>query len=780
MPTDYDVSIIVDHPIFAGKAMITKRRGTNLILEISDKNIFDECLRAGSLSVDDRMIIPMKIYVAFSDPEDNEIDADIWYGGEMHQYPANIMSFVDNLEHQIFQYKWNSQAWIEQLQSTAPQNQAGCNQNRSHFGRSTSINNQRHYLRVTAMLNTIGAIRKKKYRIDEREFDLHLNQNLKTIVYNHLSKLQPARPIPTAKPLHQQTIVKVKKEDCLIAYERLAREGKRPVLLNMANQTNPGSGYRKGDGAQEENLFRRLDYFRSLDIGLDHITDDIRSERCYCTSTGDLDSRNFNPQEMYPMDEYGAIYTSGLTVFRQSEDTGYAFMEKPLTNVCSVAMAAYREPKLDGNLLSNKYAVGMRKKIENIFAIAHHHNHDCLVLSAFGCGAFRNPPDHVAKIFQSVIEQYAEFFELIVFAIIDDHNTGHSLNPEGNFLPFQRLLDRSVVKATVPSDQPNTVFGPYRFLGDGLGVSDVFICDLLPCQFGAHCKKMYSSDHVKEYSHPPWCAKTFSNEKCTQTNDSVHLLSFIHGNPCEHGVKCRMIDDKNHAQEFDHPSFCPDGGARQDTTDDHEKTYRHLPLCEKSHNCLTFQKKVKDHCEAYRHCTLRCKHGRFCANFHNRTHIAEYDHPFPRPCPWTPYNCKLHDMLTQTRDSRTLPEEVHRHCLNYAHVCRYGRDCHDQTQLHWEKSIHVPRRPCPFGDECNKLLQVDHLNSFTHTHQKTHDIRRCYRYADKCYARFDPNHIARYRHGMTFGDSGVICYINLHENINFVQNQKENIERVNR
>ncbi|CAF4515023.1 unnamed protein product, partial [Didymodactylos carnosus] len=132
----------------------------------------------------------------------------------------------------------------------------------------------------------------------------------------------------------------------------------------MANATRPGGGYRKGDGAQEENLFRRSDYFRSLDVGLDEIQEES-CERSHCTSQCDLDSY-FDSQKMYPMDEYGAIYTS--------------------------AMAAYRDPMLNGTMLAPKYAVGMRKKIENIFAIAYHHKHDYLVLSALGCGAFRNPP----------------------------------------------------------------------------------------------------------------------------------------------------------------------------------------------------------------------------------------------------------------------------------------------------------------------------------------------------------------------------------------------------
>ncbi|CAF4737279.1 unnamed protein product, partial [Rotaria sp. Silwood2] len=111
-------------------------------------------------------------------------------------------------------------------------------------------------------------------------------------------------------------------------------------------------------------------------------------------------------------------------------------MEKPLEGVYSLAMAAYRNPKLDGNMLSPKYAVEMRKKIENIFSIAYKHKHDCLILSALGCGAFRNPSDHIAKLFRSVIQQYAGFIETIIFAIINDHNSGQKHNQQGNFKSF--------------------------------------------------------------------------------------------------------------------------------------------------------------------------------------------------------------------------------------------------------------------------------------------------------------------------------------------------------
>lgn len=71
--------------------------------------------------------------------------------------------------------------------------------------------------------------------------------------------------------------------------------------------------------------------------------------------------------------------------------------------------------------------------------------HDAIVLSAFGCGAYRNPPSIMAQLFYEVIStEYAgggvnlpKTYRHISFAIIDDHNSNKEHNPEGNFLPFQ-------------------------------------------------------------------------------------------------------------------------------------------------------------------------------------------------------------------------------------------------------------------------------------------------------------------------------------------------------
>lgn len=67
-----------------------------------------------------------------------------------------------------------------------------------------------------------------------------------------------------------------------------------------------------------------------------------------------------------------------------------------------------------------------------------YYGHNSLVLSALGCGAFRNPPRHVARLFKEVLseEEFVSRYRHISFAIIDDHNA----RGEGNYRPFSEVF----------------------------------------------------------------------------------------------------------------------------------------------------------------------------------------------------------------------------------------------------------------------------------------------------------------------------------------------------
>ncbi|CAF0936839.1 unnamed protein product [Rotaria sordida] len=250
IPESYNIDTIVNHKTFNNKAKIIKYRGENLILEISDKNIFDYYVRIGALRINDSTSLIMENYTPFSDPEEREIDSYTWYESEMFRYKPDIIQFVRNPDHEIFHFKWNSHLWLEQFKRFSSHDQSASKHVNARNFKNISPDVIRHQLQVTVMLNTIATIRKKSYIIGNRTIELNLEKNLQTIIYNHQSKLQRGGPTPLKETPYKKTEIKVINEDCLVIYERLVLEGKKPMLLNMANATSPGGGYRKGDGAQ--------------------------------------------------------------------------------------------------------------------------------------------------------------------------------------------------------------------------------------------------------------------------------------------------------------------------------------------------------------------------------------------------------------------------------------------------------------------------------------------------------------------------------------------------
>ena len=151
------------------------------------------------------------------------------------------------------------------------------------------------------------------------------------------------------------------------------------AVLNMANASKPGGGYRSGAGAQEENLHRRTDLWRFL-------------------------HRSF-----YPLKQGTALVSKDVTVFRGVESEGYPFLEEPF-QIDVISCAATCHPKLRRGpfrrwqLVPHEYAV-MKAKAEAILTAAQHAGSEALVLCAFGGGVLGNPPADVANIFRDLIAQ---------------------------------------------------------------------------------------------------------------------------------------------------------------------------------------------------------------------------------------------------------------------------------------------------------------------------------------------------------------------------------------
>jgi uncharacterized protein (TIGR02452 family) len=223
--------------------------------------------------------------------------------------------------------------------------------------------------------------------------------------------------IGSSKP--RATRVFARRGDCLAVCAQLVRDGTfdaRPLVLNMASPRRPGGGYMNGAGAQEENVFRRSNYSEVL------------------------------TPDFYRLQPCEGVYSPGVHVFRGPEDAGYPFI--PVETYAFVAVAARANPPVrtvatSGEIvLTQEAEEDTEMRVRTIFEIAARHGHEHLLLSAFGCGAFRNPPRHMARIFQRVLREprYAGAFRTVVFAIIDDHNAGKVDRTMGNFASFASVF----------------------------------------------------------------------------------------------------------------------------------------------------------------------------------------------------------------------------------------------------------------------------------------------------------------------------------------------------
>ena len=135
----------------------------------------------------------------------------------------------------------------------------------------------------------------------------------------------------------------------------------------------------------------------------------------------------------YPLPEFGGLYSTDVFVLRGPQDEGYEFLpEKDIFTVDVITVAAYNQPdckadpKMPGGLrLDKEYENGTMRKISMILRMAKYHGVQHLVLCAFGCGAFRNPPDHIARLYKRALSlpMFNGAFRHVCFAIIEDHNS---------------------------------------------------------------------------------------------------------------------------------------------------------------------------------------------------------------------------------------------------------------------------------------------------------------------------------------------------------------------
>lgn len=228
--------------------------------------------------------------------------------------------------------------------------------------------------------------------------------------------------------------------DCVDVARQLLADGYNPAILNLASAGRPGGGYDMGYGAQEESLCQSS----NLSLSLYQFAD---PRRLKCVRDCGVPHRQIG----YPLDtNYGGIYTPNVTFFRNNKRKYFTIKDEPFQcDVITVAALSFNGRNDFSRAIELMYKAAdggftpagtevMRNKIRTIFRMGVEHGKDALVLGAFGCGAYRLPPDAVATLFRQVMEEQelSGKFRLLVFAILENSRKPNGAN--GKYAAFYR------------------------------------------------------------------------------------------------------------------------------------------------------------------------------------------------------------------------------------------------------------------------------------------------------------------------------------------------------
>ncbi len=250
------------------------------------------------------------------------------------------------------------------------------------------------------------------------------------------------------KPFQNTTINVICKDYLAAAYEQV-QKGNRVLVINFASPHCPGGGFLEGYNGQEENLCYRTEL-----AGFMHLQAEIIEDGLWKKPEVRKELMEDHPEKLlYPLCPIatregfelkipeGAVLIPDVTVFRADPDNFYELLDVPFkVDVLSIA-APDCPPLIHLGTEKVDYArEDDRRKIKSQILtqllIASKGNYEVIVMGAFGCGAFKNPPRAVAQLYQEIIENHFKgALKEIVFAILD-HSSPSEHNPKGNLKPF--------------------------------------------------------------------------------------------------------------------------------------------------------------------------------------------------------------------------------------------------------------------------------------------------------------------------------------------------------
>jgi len=208
----------------------------------------------------------------------------------------------------------------------------------------------------------------------------------------------------------------VSKKRSLEAASAYAVKGRKTCVLNFASATRPGGGVTTGAGAQEECLCRCSTLYPCIS---DAKTSRGFHERHVSELRSGMLDRLYNDD---------CIFTPGVVVCNTDTADPEPMPENRWYSVDVISCAA---PNLrstpnaysltdsrDSRALSRPELSALHeKRIRRVLDLAKVEGAEVIILGAFGCGAFENPPDVVAWAMRMAVKDYLYDFDTIEFAV---------------------------------------------------------------------------------------------------------------------------------------------------------------------------------------------------------------------------------------------------------------------------------------------------------------------------------------------------------------------------
>lgn len=209
-----------------------------------------------------------------------------------------------------------------------------------------------------------------------------------------------------------------------------AYKGQKTAVLNFASATNPGGGVIKGSSAQEESICRCSSLYLSL-------SEKAMWDGFYAPHRAAKD----------PIHNDDCIYTPDVVVFKSDTATPELLPESEWYKVDVITCAAPNLRERPGNSmnpgdgnsparLTDRDLIAIHeKRLRRVLDIAASYENEVVILGAFGCGAFLNPPRVVARAMKTVVKERRHDFKAIEFAVYCPPRD------DSNYKVFERIMN---------------------------------------------------------------------------------------------------------------------------------------------------------------------------------------------------------------------------------------------------------------------------------------------------------------------------------------------------